>query len=83
MESQYTGYHCLSPKVLNYSKIDTSICAVFYVRNEAELNSSFLPRLKEYIKIENSLLQLYPITPPESAPEEEDIIMLSTFNRGK
>ena len=60
---QYITYHCATPKLINYSKIDTSICAVFYIRDSTELTTSFIPRLKAYAEKEHSLLQM-----PEKSP---------------
>jgi len=60
---QFSTYHCSSPKVLDYAKIDTSICAVFYVWDKTELIGSLIPALKEYCKAEDSLFQFYEHTP--------------------
>ena len=56
--------------MLDYGKIDNSVCAVFYVRNMEDLVSSFIPKARKYSK--EGLFQIYAQAPAFSQIDAEE-----------
>jgi len=69
----YETYHCDTPKLLNYAKIDTLACAVFYVRDKADMINSFLPKMEKYCQKEHALIQMYEKRPDISLIDPDQI----------
>ena len=61
--NQYETYHCNTPKVVNYSKIDVSLCAVFYIPDDEEHFERFIARIKQYSAKSDSLIHYYKVSP--------------------
>lgn len=59
LKDYFATYHCNVPKVINYSKMDVSVCIVFYVPDDAKHCGDFLGRMKKYSETSEALVQCY------------------------